>query len=305
MKLLPIGISTFSKIIKNDYIYVDKTEDIYKMVTTGEIYFLSRPRRFGKSLLLSTLKSLFKGDEELFKGLFIENKWDWEDKYPIITLDMSEINSKTPEILEKSLINQIKRVANENEISLESDIIPDIFAELIDKAYEIHDKKIVVLIDEYDAPLVDNLSNKDVLNENKEIMNKFYKILKSKNKYLRFVFLTGVSKFSGVSVFSGLNSPDDISLNNDFATICGYTEDELETNFKDYINKLALIYDDSYKTFLSKIKFHYNGYSWDGVNKVYNPFSALKLFREKTFENYWYGTGITTSIMKTLKKNSY
>ncbi|GAA5819278.1 MAG: AAA family ATPase [Methanobrevibacter sp. CfCl-M3] len=302
MKLLPIGIPTFSEIIKNNYVYVDKTKDIYNMVTTGKIYFLSRPRRFGKSLLLSTLESLFKGEKDLFKDLYIHDKWDWEQSYPVIHLDMSEVKSKSSEILENSLINQIKRIAKEKKINLESDILIDIFAELIDEIHTKFGKKVVVLVDEYDAPLVDNISDETVLESNKSVMNGFYKILKSKNEYLRFVFLTGVSKFSGVSVFSGLNSPDDISLNRDFACICGYTQEDLEYYFKEYIDKLALEYGYSYEECLSEIDFYYDGYSWDGINKLYNPFSTLKLFRERNFANYWYATGVTTSLMNVLKK---
>lgn len=302
MKLLPIGIQTFSQIIENNYIYVDKTKDIYNMVSTGKIYFLSRPRRFGKSLLLSTLESLFKGEKGLFEGLYIHDKWDWEDKYPIIHLDMSEVNSESEEKLKITLKELIKSVAIKHDIILENTEYNTMFHELIEKIHSNTSKNVVVLVDEYDAPLVDNIGDDMVLESNKSVMNNFYKILKSKNEYLRFVFLTGVSKFSGVSVFSGLNSSDDISLNKDFTTICGYTQDDLEFYFRKYIDKVALECDYSYDECLSEIDFYYDGYSWDGVNHVYNPYSTLKLFRERSFENYWYATGVTTALMKTIKR---
>ncbi|MDR1819451.1 MAG: AAA family ATPase [Methanobrevibacter sp.] len=302
MKLLPIGIPTFSEIIENNYVYVDKTKDIYNMVTTGKIYFLSRPRRFGKSLLLSTLESLFKGEKDLFGGLYIYDKWNWEQFYPVIHLDMSEVKSKSSEVLENSLINQIKRIAKEKKIILESDIVPDIFADLIDEIHTKFGKNVVVLIDEYDAPLVDNIGDETILESNKSVMNGLYRVLKSRNEILKFVFLTGVSKFSGVSVFSGLNSPDDISLNRDFACICGYTQEDLEFYFREYIDKVALEYGYSYEECLSEIDFYYDGYSWDGINKLHNPFSTLKLFRERNFANYWYATGVTTALMNVLKK---
>ncbi|MDR2623131.1 MAG: ATP-binding protein [Methanobrevibacter sp.] len=304
MKLLPVGIQTFSELIENNYVYVDKTKEIHTMVTTGKIYFLSRPRRFGKSLLLSTLESLFKGEKDLFEGLYIYDKWDWEQSYPVIHLDMSEIKSKSFEILENSLINQIKRIAKEKKINLESDILPDIFAELIDEIHTKFGKKVVVLVDEYDAPLVDNISDETVLDDVKEVMNSFYKILKSKNEFLRFVFLTGVSRFSGVSVFSGLNSPKDITLNKKYSLICGYRKEDLENYFKDYIEAVALEYDYSYEECLEEIAFYYNGYSWDGVNHVYNPYSTLMLFEDESFENYWYATGTTSLLMRTIKNRS-
>ncbi|GAA5819546.1 MAG: AAA family ATPase [Methanobrevibacter sp. CfCl-M3] len=304
MKLLPVGIPTFSELIENNYIYVDKTKEIYTMITTGKIYFLSRPRRFGKSLLLSTLKSLFKGEEKLFKGLYIHNKWNWKDKYPVILLDMSAVNSESGKKLKTGLKELIKSVANENNITLENTEYNTMFYELIEKIHNNTDKNVVVLVDEYDAPLVDNILNENVLDDVKDVMNNFYKILKSIDEYLRFVFLTGVSKFSGVSVFSGLNNFDDISLNKDFSTICGYTQNELEHYFKEYIDVLASKSGSSYDECLEDIKFCYDGYSWDGDVSLYNPYSTLKLFRQNTFSNYWFSTGTTTLLMKTIKNRS-
>ncbi|MDR3292330.1 MAG: ATP-binding protein, partial [Methanobrevibacter sp.] len=246
--------------------------------------------------------SLFKGEKELFKNLYIQDKWNWEDKYPVIKLDMTKVNSETANDLKITLKEMLKNVANKNNITLNNTKHNTMFYELIEKLCDHAGKKVVVLIDEYDAPLLDNITNEKTLESNKEIMNNFYKILKSNNEYLKFVFLTGVSKFSGVSVFSGLNSPDDISLNEDFATICGYSQKDLKNYFKNYIDKVALKYNYSYEECLSEIDFYYDGYSWDGVNSLYNPYSTLKLFRERNFENYWYTTGVTTALMKTLKR---
>jgi hypothetical protein len=304
MKSLPVGIPTFSEIIKDNYIYVDKTREIYELVNTGKIYFLSRPRRFGKSLLLSTLKSLFKGEKDLFNGLYIYDIWDWEQSYPVIYLDMSEVNCETAEKLKTTLKELINSIAIENKVVLGNTEYNTAFYELIEKVHAQTNKNVVVLIDEYDSPLVDNLMDESLLTDAKDIMNNFYKILKSKNEILKFVFLTGVSKFSGVSVFSGLNSPDDISLNKDFATICGYTQEELEKYFKEYINNLAIESNSSFDECLEDIKFCYNGYSWDGEISLYNPYSTLKLFREKTFSNYWFSTGTSTLLMKTIKNRS-
>ncbi|GAA5817980.1 MAG: ATPase AAA [Methanobrevibacter sp. CfCl-M3] len=304
MKLLPVGISTFSKIIENNYVYVDKTKEIHNLLTTGEIYFLSRPRRFGKSLLLSTLESLFKGEKELFEDLYIYDKWDWEQSYPVIHLDMSEINSESGEKLKKTLKESLINTAEKNNISLGNDEYNTMFYELIEKIHTKTGKNVVVLVDEYDAPLVDNISDETVLDDVKEVMNSFYKILKSKNEFLRFVFLTGVSRFSGVSVFSGLNNLDDITLNKDFSTICGYTENELESYFDEYIDVLAYRSDSSYDECLEDIKFCYDGYSWDGEVSLYNPYSTLKLFRENEFSNYWFSTGTTSLLMRTIKNRS-
>ncbi|MDR1818687.1 MAG: AAA family ATPase [Methanobrevibacter sp.] len=304
MKLLPVGIPTFSQIIENNYIYVDKTKEVHNLLTTGKIYFLSRPRRFGKSLLLSTLESLFKGEKELFKNLYIYDKWDWEQSYPVIFLDMSAVNSESGEKLKKTLKELLINIAKKNNITLENDEYNTMFYELIEEIHTKTGKNVVVLVDEYDAPLVDNISDETVLDDVKEVMNSFYKILKSKNEFLRFVFLTGVSKFSGVSVFSGLNNLDDISLNGDFSTICGYTEEELESYFKEYIAVLASKSDSSYDECLEDIKFCYDGYSWDGEVSLYNPYSTLKLFRQNTFSNYWFSTGTTTLLMETIKNRS-
>ena len=304
MKELPIGISTFSKIIEKDYIYVDKTQAIYEMVKTGETYFLSRPRRFGKSLLVSTLKELFKGNKELFKNLYIYNKWDWNEKYPIIHLDFGDIACETPEILKLSLEEVVMEIAEEYNIILKKKLLNTKFSELIKKIHEKTDKKVVVLIDEYDMAIIDSIENIEIAKQNRDILSGFYRVLKAKDENLRFIFLTGVSKFSKTSIFSGLNNLNDITLNKNFSCICGYTHQELKDNFKDYLNLLKDDLSLTSSEVLEKINFWYDGYSWDGENKVYNPFSTLKLFNSYEFSDYWFDTGTPDFLIKVLKKSN-
>ncbi|MDR2384012.1 MAG: AAA family ATPase, partial [Prevotellaceae bacterium] len=223
-KRLPTGIQSFSKLRRKECLYVDKTEHIYNMVTTGGgVYFLSRPRRFGKSVLVSTLDALFSGRKELFEGLFIYDKWDWTQQYPVIRLDFSGLTVKTPVELEESLSFFVKSTANKYNISLSGAHYKLQFGELIDKLHTSTGRQVVVLVDEYDNPIIDHLSNKETLEANKDILHNFYKVLKASDDHIEFIFLTGVSKFSGLSVFSALNNPEDITLNEEFAAICGYT----------------------------------------------------------------------------------
>ncbi|MDR0725673.1 MAG: AAA family ATPase, partial [Prevotellaceae bacterium] len=220
-KKLPIGIQSFSVLRSEGYLYVDKTEFIYNMINNGRIYFLSRPRRFGKSLLISTLDELFRRRKELFKGLFIYDKWDWTCQYPVIRLDFGSIANNTPEALNNSLSDFIKEMAENYNVNVEKIELPDRFAELIKKISLSTGQQVVVLVDEYDKPIIDHLLNKETLRANKEILHNFYQVLKASDDYIEFIFLTGVSKFSGLSIFSALNNPDDITLNEDFAALCG------------------------------------------------------------------------------------
>jgi len=305
MKKLPIGISTLSEIIENDYIYVDKTQFIHEMISTGKTYFLSRPRRFGKSLLISTLEEIFKGNKKLFKGLYIHDKWPLKNKHPVIHLDFGSRTSTTPEELKLSLNKFLNNTATENNIELEDlNLINDKFEELIKKLYEKTGKKVVVLIDEYDKPIIDNISSIQVAKQNRALLNGFYQVLKSSDKYLRFIFLTGVTKFSKTSIFSGLNNLTDITLNPNFSNICGYTQKELEDCFEDYIDKLSNEKDINREKLLYSIKEWYNGYSWDGKSRLYNPYSILNLFTAGIFNNYWFETGTPTLLMKFIKTHA-
>jgi len=304
MKKLGLGISAFSKLIENDYIYVDKTQSIYEMINTGEIYFLSRPRRFGKSLIVSTLKELFKGNKKLFEGLYIYDKWDWNEEYPIIHLDFAGRTSKNPEMLELSIDKFLNDTAEEKGIELEDiNLINEKFEELIKKLHRKTGKRVVVLIDEYDNPIISSLKNIEIANKNRDVLSNFYQVLKSCDEYLKFIFLTGVTKFSKTSIFSGLNNLTDITLDSNFSTICGYSQEELEECFKEYINKFSKTNNVSREKLLSLIKTWYKGYSWDGENYLYNPYSILSLFAKGEFGNFWFETGNPTFLMEFVKNN--
>ncbi|ADR19856.1 ATP-binding protein [Calditerrivibrio nitroreducens] len=293
MKKLPIGIQTLSKIIENDYYYVDKTQFVKKL-EYGGYYFLSRPRRFGKSLFLDTLKEAFSGNMELFKGLYLYDNWDWTKKYPIIRLDLSKASTDTEDNLIKSINSILNSIAKSYQIVLNEDLIQLKFEELIQKLYEKYNQKVVVLIDEYDKPILDVIEDTQKAKNNREILKKFFEILKPSDPYLHFVFITGVSRFSKVSIFSGLNQLMDITLVPDFATICGYTQKELETVFEDRIKDFDK----------EEVKRWYNGYNWLG-DKVYNPFDILLFLTEKIFKPYWFETGTPTFLIKLFQKSQY
>ncbi|MFP3254447.1 MAG: AAA family ATPase [Hydrogenobaculum sp.] len=292
MKYLPIGIQTFRDIIEGGFYYVDKTHFIPKL--TSKYYFLSRPRRFGKSLFLDTLKEAFSGNKELFKGLYLYENWNWEKRYPVIKLDLSQAYPDTEENLIKSINSFLRKIANEHGITLEEEIIGLKFQELIQKLCEKYNQKVVVLIDEYDKPILDVIEDIEKARRNRDILKKFFEILKPSDPYLKLVFLTGVSRFSKVSIFSGLNQLQDITLNEEFSTVCGYTQSELESVFSDRLKDFDK----------EKIKVWYNGYSWLGES-VYNPFDILLLFSEKRFRAFWFETGTPTFLIKMFMKNRY
>jgi hypothetical protein len=305
MKKLPLGNQSFSKLIEEEKIYIDKTKYIYNLINNGGVYFLSRPRRFGKSLLISTMEELFCGNKKVFEGLYIYDKWDWTKDNPVIHFDFTDIAYNTAEELKSTLKNFLNKTASANSVSLNNDMPASVqFSELIEKLHIKTGRRVVILIDEYDRPITDNLSNKEVLSANKKILHDFYQIIKSADKHLQFVFLTGVSKFSGLSVFSALNNINDITVDERYASICGYTQEELEENFKEYITVLSKELKLNYEGIIAAIKDWYNGYSWDGETSVYNPFSTLELFDKKTFENYWFRTGTPTFLIELIKKRN-
>ncbi|MDR3245934.1 MAG: ATP-binding protein [Prevotellaceae bacterium] len=304
MKKLPIGTQSFSILRSTDCLYVDKTEYIYRMVTTGRVYFLSRPRCFGKSLLVSTLDALFKGQKELFEGLYIYDKWNWNEQYPVIRLDFGERTYDTPEKLESSLFTFINEMAENYSVNLVSPDLSDRFGELIKRLHKSTGQQVVVLIDEYDKPITDHLSDPKVMTANKTTLHNFYQVLKATDEHLYFIFLTGVSKFAGVSVFSALNNPDDITKEDQYASICGYTQEELESYFSDYINRAAKYNNMNRRDLLDKIRTWYNGYSWDGETSVYNPFSTLSFFKKMIFDDYWFRTGTPGFLIELLKRRN-
>jgi hypothetical protein len=305
MRKLPIGIQSFEDLRSNDYLYVDKTPVIHKFIMSGKIYILSRPRRFGKPLLISTLEEIFKGNRELFKGLYIYDNWNWERKFPVIRIDWINIKHSTPEEIEISLTDFLQDIAQMHGVTLTKHYASDCFAELIRLLHQKTGERVVVLVDEYDVPILDAMSEPaGMMDEIRKSLHSFYKILKGSDDHLQFIFLTGVSKFSGLSVFSALNNPRDITLSDDFAALCGYTQEELERYFAEHIDETACRLGMSRDVFLNEIRRWYDGYSWDGKTSVYNPFSTMFLFTEHHFDNYWFRTGTPTFLIEVLKKGN-
>jgi hypothetical protein len=304
MKKLPLGIQTFSKLIKNDYLYVDKTQHIANLIQAGNYLFISRPRRFGKSLLVSTLSEIFSGNRELFEGLYIYDQIEWQS-YPVIVIDFNAISFNDEEIFKASLSSFLDKVAGKYDIVLESQFIKDQFAELIEKISEQTHQKVVILIDEYDKPIVNYIDDLEKAAKNREILRDFFGVLKSSDAFLHFVFLTGVSKFARVSIFSDLNNLRDITFSKPFATLLGYTQNELESNFAKEIQNLCFELGIKKAQLLAKIKTWYDGYSWNAKDRMYNPFSILNLFTEQQFDNYWFASGTPTFLIQLIKKNAY
>lgn len=303
MKRLPIGIQTFSEIINKNYLYIDKTKEISALIEDGKYFFLSRPRRFGKSLLLSTLKEIFSGNQELFKGLYIYNKIEWK-KHPVVHIDFSDITyDKSIEVFEKSISNQLYTIAQHYNIELEAAPLKDLFSKLLKKLSTIN--QVVVLVDEYDKPIIDFMTRPEKAKANREVLRSLFTVLKKADPYLRLAFITGVSKFSKVSIFSGLNNLLDITLSAKFSTITGITGTELKEQFSGHLQSLADEENISIDELLKKIKHWYNGYSWDGINKLYNPTSLLHLFFENRFGNYWFATGTPTFLIKLMREHKY
>ena len=311
---MPIGIQSFEKLITNDFFYVDKTEYIWDLVQNPAPYFLSRPRRFGKSLLLSTLKAYFLGQKELFKGLAIEKLEETEkgkreiwQKYPVLYLDFNLSKYETREDLESLLNNHLCRW-EEVYGSKNSEKTPsERFFGVINRSYEKTGRQAVILIDEYDKPLLQTMWKDEALNETyRTILKGFYGIIKSSDQYVRFAFLTGVTKFSKVSIFSDLNNLRDLSLLSGYSAICGISQEELETGFQPEIKALAENNNLSYEETLFKLKQRYDGYKFseDGKN-MYNPFSLLNVFADGTMRNYWFATGTPTFLVEYLKKAYY
>ncbi len=311
MKNLPLGIQTFKDIIDGNKLYIDKTKDIYELlVNQGKYFFLSRPRRFGKSLLISTLKEIFSGNQELFKGLWIYDKIEWKE-YPIIRIDFSNmLYTHGSQGFEESFFSTIRSLAEDYKIELIEKNYKDAFKELLFKLSKMIPKgspgedKVVLLIDEYDKPITNFVDDLEIAKKNREILKNFYETIKACDEYIRFAFLTGVSKFSKVSVFSGLNNIQDITLDERFSTIAGYTEEELLSYFDEYIVELAKKLNVTEKVLKDELKRFYNGYSWDGKNFVYNPFSILYAFTAKKIENYWFQSGTPTFLIKLIKEYS-
>ncbi len=302
MKNLPIGIQTFERIRSGNYIYVDKTEFVYEVAQNSASYFLSRPRRFGKSLFLNTLKSLFQGKKDLFEGLWIADKWDFSKVHPVIHFSFDKMDNK---ILEESISSVINTHALNFEVSLIENGVKNRFQELLVKVSAKHGE-VVLLIDEYDKPIIEFLEFEESgiytkAIENQKIMKQFYSVLKASEEHLRLTFITGVSKFTKVSVFSDLNHLQDISLNERFANIVGYTQSEVEYYFEAHIQSVEQKLKMSHQDLLAKMKIWYNGFSWNAETTLYNPFGLLNFFSNKDFRNYWFSTGTPTFLLNQMK----
>lgn len=303
MKKLPIGIQTFSKIREEGYLYVDKTPQIHRLLTTGNYFFISRPRRFGKSLTLSTIKEIYSGNRALFEGLWIENQWNWEKIHPVVHIQFNEIGYNTNG-LETALHQTLDREAERFEVTLPDTSYDQKFRFLLEKVAQKRGK-VVLLVDEYDKPLIDYLEKEDIhlAFEHQKILKYFYSIIKSADPYIEFLLITGVSKFSKVSIFSDLNNLRDITLSPTFGTLTGYTQTELEYFFEEWIN-YTITNQPQYtrETLLNDVKSWYNGYTWNGTEHVYNPFSILNFFADGRFQDYWFHTGTPTFLVKKLKE---
>jgi len=299
MQKLPLGIQDFEKIRQEDFLYVDKTAEIYHILG-GSYFFLSRPRRFGKSLLINTLKEIFLGKKHLFEGLWIEDKISWE-KHPVIHLDSLLMDYKTLG-LEHQLCARLEDNAQNYNLTLKSTSAKEKFRELIISLAQ--KNRVVILMDEYDKPLVDYLDEGElhIAKENQAILKNFYGVLKGLDKYIRFVFLTGVSKFSRTSIFSELNHLTDLTLHPKAEKLVGYTQTELEHYFDKNITQIAVNQNITKEKLLKKIKKWYNGYSWLG-KKIYNPFSVLSFLSQEQFRNFWFETGSPTFLMKVLRQD--
>lgn len=304
MKNLPIGIQNFRKIIEGNYVYIDKTQYVYDLVMKDSYYFLSRPRRFGKSLLLDTIAEVFNGERELFRGLWIYNS-DYDFKqYPVIRIDMSNISNNTSAILEQSLMSLIKKRYRQEGFIIEDDIVADAFAELIALLHKKYKERVVVLIDEYDKPILDHIKDLDTAESNRQVIKGFYGILKSMDPHLRFTMMTGVSKFTKTSVFSELNNMLDITMSESFAGICGITADDFDIYFSEHMNHLTKNEKlRRYSDIRTEIIKWYDGYSWDGETRVLNPFSLLSFFRQERFAGFWYASGTPGFLVGLIKNN--
>jgi hypothetical protein len=288
-KKLPIGIQTFAKIREDNYYYVDKTAFALRMIEEGTAYFLSRPRRFGKSLFLDTLAELFAGNEPLFRGLHCHDEWDWQTKYPVIRISFGGGLAKNSEALNASIRFQLNTHAARLGVSVADDSIPVQFASLILEAEARFGQRVVVLVDEYDKPILDNLTTPDLAREMRDGLRDLYSVIKDQDAHIKFAMLTGVSKFSKVNIFSGLNNLEDITLSPGFSSICGYTEADVDTVFAPELEGLDR----------DRIRHWYNGYNWRGES-VYNPFDLLLLFREREFRPFWFETGTPTFLVDML-----
>lgn len=302
----PIGIQDFEDLRRNGYKYVDKTNFVYKLADEGKYYFLSRPRRFGKSLFLSTLEAYFQGKKELFEGLAIYDlETEWK-KYPIFHIDLNTANFREKDSLYNVLNDYLtgwedKYGTRDSEVTL-----PLRFKGVIARAAEKEGRGVVILIDEYDKPILQTLQTPELQAEHRAQLKAFYSVLKTQDRYIKFAFLTGVTKFGKVSVFSDLNNLTDISMDHRYVNICGTTEEELKSYFKEGISELASANGDSESETIDKLRMRYGGYHFEKNSKgIYNPFSVLNTLAKHRYKDYWFETGTPTFLIELLKEHGY
>ena len=287
---LPTGIQTFRKIREDDCYYVDKTAFIDRLVRGGVHYFLSRPRRFGKSLLVDTIKELFEGSEELFRGLHVHDRWDWSVRHPVVRLDFAAGRYREPGLLDATVMEQLAAIERRAGVTGQYRTAPGRLAHLLEALHARFGQKAAVLVDEYDKPILDTLERKELARANRDYLQELYSTLKACDANVTFALLTGVSKFSKVSLFSGPNNLTDVTLDPDYSAICGYTEADLDTVFAPELPGLDR----------GEIRDWYNGYNWRGDDRVYNPFDILLLFDSREFAAHWFETGTPTFLIDTL-----
>ena len=289
---LPLGMQTFRQLREENCYYVDKTAYVERLLKEGKYYFLSRPRRFGKSLFLDTLKELFEGSEELFEGLHIHDRRDWSLRRPVVRLSFAGGSFKQPELLEDNVMEQLAAVERRHGVEANYRTAPGRFAYLLEALREGTGQRVAVLVDEYDKPILDALETPEVARANRDYLRGLYGVIKDRDADVHFTFLTGVSKFSKVSLFSDLNNLTDITLDRRYSAICGYTEEDLDTVFAPELPGLDR----------ERIREWYNGYRWGGAEKVYNPYAVLLLFDRREFRAHWFESGTPAFLVETLFK---
>ncbi|OPH10123.1 ATP-binding protein [Cylindrospermopsis raciborskii] len=295
-KNLPLGINTLSMLRENNCVYVDKTEIAHRLIRIPGRFFLSRPRRFGKSLFVDTLKEIFEGNQKLFEGLYIHDQWDWSRKFPVIKIDFAGGVLKNRQELDQKINGILLKTAQSLGVDYELKDIQGRFGEIIAGAYQRFGERTVVLVDEYDKPILDNIDNPPIAAEMREGLKNLYSVLKEQDANIQFIFMTGVTKFSKVSLFSGVNQLTDITIDTRYSSICGYTETDLTQSFGEHLAGADR----------EAVRSWYNGYNWTGSESVYNPYDILMFIdKGKIFHNYWFETGNPTFLVKLFQANSY
>jgi len=288
--------------MENNYLYIDKTKYLHMLKDRGKFYFMSRPRRFGKSLTISTYDCMFRGEKELFKDTWLYDNWVFETQ-PVIRLNMSELDTRDDKRVEENIIYLLDELYATHGIVKDTHMMKMAFATLIKRLYEKYNKRVIVLIDEYDKPILDHLDDHEMAEKIRTVLRTFYSTLKSSDAYLDFVFITGITKFTKVGVFSTLNNLDDISTWDEVSQMLGYTQEELERDFEPYLEKCASQMKIKRQELFESIKAHYNGFSFDGRLFVYNPFSILNFLNKHEFDNYWVESGSPSFIVKYAKRH--